>query len=214
MLVQGQPKTAAEYIQATSRVGRHAHRPGLVIVVLNVHRPRDRMHFEQFGHFHDTFYRAVEATSITPWSPRALDRSLAAVVVAIARHLDPTLTASSAVDALAAAPATRAAVIRHLVERAPADMPGGREALATLIEELLDDWIATAAERTAAGGRFTYEDRPHRLLHPPLDPSLDQLSPQHRRFQAGWSMRDVEPGVLVKPRGPDGERVSGAGDMA
>ncbi|WP_343526972.1 DISARM system helicase DrmA [Sphingomonas sp.] len=214
MLVQGQPKTAAEYIQATSRVGRNPSRPGLVIVVLNVHRPRDRMHFEQFGHFHDTFYRAVEATSVTPWSPRALDRSLAAVVVAIARHLDPALTAASAVDALANRPATRMAVVRHLVERAPAEIAGGREALAALIEGLLDDWITIAADQTAAGGRFTYEDRPHRLLHPPLDPSLDQLSAGHRRFQAGWSMRDVEPGVLVKPRGPGGERVSGAGDMA
>ena len=38
--------------------------------------------------------------------------------------------------------------------------------------------------------------------------------PEHRRFQAGWSMRDVEPGVRIKPRGPDGERVGGAGDMA
>jgi hypothetical protein len=63
MLVQGQPKTAAEYIQATSRVGRDHHRPGLVVAVLNLHKPRDRMHFEQFGNFHQTFYRAVEATS-------------------------------------------------------------------------------------------------------------------------------------------------------
>ena len=211
MLVQGQPKTAAEYIQATSRVGRNPARPGLVVVVLNVHRPRDRMHFEQFGHFHDTFYRAVEATSVTPWSPRALDRTLAAVVVAIARHLDPALTPASAVDALASLPATRAAVVRHLVERAP---PEVRETLAAQIEALLDDWIDIAAEQTAAGGRITYGDRPHRLLHPPLDPALDQLPPEHRRFQAGWSMRDVEPGVRIKPRGPDGERVGGAGDMA
>jgi hypothetical protein len=52
MVVQGQPKTAAEYIQATSRVGRHHERPGLVIAVLNLHKPRDRTHFEQFGQFH------------------------------------------------------------------------------------------------------------------------------------------------------------------
>lgn len=214
MLVQGQPKTAAEYIQATSRVGRNPARPGLVVVILNVHRPRDRMHFEQFGHFHDTFYRAVEATSVTPWSPRALDRSLAAVVVAIARHLDPALTPAGAVSALATAPATRAAVVRHLVDRAPADIEGGRDRLAATIAGLLDDWVAIAADQTAAGARFSYADRPQRLLHPPLDPALDNLAPAHRRFQAGWSMRDVEPGVLVKPRGPDGERVSGAGDMA
>jgi len=213
MLVQGQPKTAAEYIQATSRVGRNPLRPGLVVAVLNAHRARDRMHFEQFGHFHDTFYRAVEATSVTPWSPRALDRSLAAVVVAIARHLDPALTPSAAVDALGRSPATRAAVVRHLADRAPADVEGGRDRLAAAIETLLDDWVTIAADQTAAGGRFSYEDRPQRLLHPPLDPALGQLSPAHRRFQAGWSMRDVEPGVPVLPRGPDGERVA-AGDMA
>ena len=214
MLVQGQPKTAAEYIQATSRVGRNPARPGLVAVVLNVHRPRDRMHFEQFTHFHDTFYRAVEATSVTPWSARALDRSLAAVVVAIARHLDPSLTPSAAVAALANAPDTRAAVVAHLVERAPATIDGGRDRLAATVDGLLDDWMMLADEGTMAGGRFTYDDRPHRLLHPPLDPALSNLSPAHRRFQAGYSMRDVEPGVLVKPRGPNGERVSGAGDMA
>jgi hypothetical protein len=213
MLVQGQPKTAAEYIQATSRVGRNPARPGLVVVVLNVHRPRDRMHFEQFGPFHDTFYRAVEATSVTPWSPPALDRSLAAVVVAIARHLDPALTPADAVARLRDAPDTRAEVVRHLVERAPPDIEGGRDRLAATIATLLDDWIATADEQGATGGRFTYADRPHRLLHPPLDPALDQLRPGHARFQAGWSMRDVEPGVLIKPRGPDGERVAGAGDL-
>jgi len=212
MLVQGQPKTAAEYIQATSRVGRNPARPGLVVVVLNVHRPRDRMHFEQFGHFHDTFYRAVEATSVTPWSARALDRGLAAVVVAIARHLDPALTPSGAVTALERSPATRAAVVRHLVERAPADLPGGRERLAAQIEGLLDDWIAVAAAQTAAGVAFSYESRPHRLLHPPLAPELD-LDPAHRRFAAGWSMRDVEPGVLLRARGPAGERVAGARDL-
>ena len=93
MVVQGQPKTAAEYIQATSRVGRDHSRPGLVLAVLNVHKPRDRMHYEQFGQFHRTFYRAVEATSVTPWAARALDRALAAVVVAAARHVDASADA-------------------------------------------------------------------------------------------------------------------------
>ncbi|BCL39175.1 DISARM system helicase DrmA [Nostoc sp. MS1] len=76
MVVLGQPKTAAEYIQATSRVGRDEEKPGLVVTLLNIHRPRDRSHYERFFAWHSTFYRAVEATSVTPFSPRAIDRGV------------------------------------------------------------------------------------------------------------------------------------------
>ena len=119
MVVLGQPKTCAEYIQATSRVGRDPERPGLVVTVLNLHKPRDRAHYEQFGQYHRTFYRAVEATSVTPWAARALDRALAAVVVSIARHLDPDLTPERAVTELANRPEIRVRVREAILDRAP-----------------------------------------------------------------------------------------------
>ena len=92
MVVVGQPKTHSEYIQATSRVGRDDERPGLVVALLNIHKPRDRSHYERFRNYHETFYRSVEAASVTPFAARALDRGFAGAFVALARHGDPDLT--------------------------------------------------------------------------------------------------------------------------
>jgi hypothetical protein len=200
MLVQGQPKTAAEYIQATSRVGRRAERPGLVLTVLNVHKPRDRLHYEQFRQFHACFYRAVEATSVTPWAARALDRALAAVLVAMARHIDPALTHEVAVRSLADYPHVQVAVKQALMQRAPIEL---RTRLGDAIDSLLSDWARVVDDQVATGSRFYYAVGDQRLLHQPLEPALDRLLPEHRRFVAGRSMRDVESAVLLKPRDPD-----------
>ena len=101
MVVLSQPKTHAEYIQATSRVGRDARRPGLVVTLLNVHKPRDRSHYERFRHYHQTFYRSVEVSSVTPFSSRALDRGLAGALVGLARHAEAGLTPPAGVERLA-----------------------------------------------------------------------------------------------------------------
>jgi hypothetical protein len=74
MAVMGQPQSSAEYIQATSRVGRK--HPGLVVTMFNSARSRDRSHFENFIPFHQSVYRSVEATSATPFAARARDRGL------------------------------------------------------------------------------------------------------------------------------------------
>jgi hypothetical protein len=217
MLVQGQPKTAAEYIQATSRVGRDHNRPGLVIAVLNLHKPRDRMHFEQFSHFHRTFYRSVEATSVTPWAARALDRALAAVVVAIARHLDPSLTPEASARALSQRPALALQVRQAILDRAPiAAVVGGHDALGEMIDHLFESWRVTSEEQVANGGHFKYgEGRlPARLLHAPLDPGVPNLTEAHRLFTANRSMRDVEMNVVLEVRDPWGGSIANARDLA
>ena len=83
MVTCGQPKNTAEYIQATSRVGRN--HPGLVLTVYNWARPRDLSHYERFEHYHATFYQHVEPLSVTPFSSGALDRGLAALFVSLVR---------------------------------------------------------------------------------------------------------------------------------
>jgi hypothetical protein len=91
MLVVGQPKNTAEYIQASSRVGRDRGRPGLVVALGNWARPRDLAHFEQFRRYHERFYAEVEALSVTPFSVTSLERGLDGVLVSAARVLQAVI---------------------------------------------------------------------------------------------------------------------------
>src|SRR5262249_57293550 len=90
----GPPKTTSKSIQATSRVGRSRSGPGLVLTLFNWARPRDLSHYETFEHYHATFYKHVEALSVTPFSARALDRGLSGVLVALMRLREDRLNAN------------------------------------------------------------------------------------------------------------------------
>ena len=89
MLMVGQPKLTSEYIQASSRVGRNS--PGVVFVMYDGARSRDRSHYEQFKSYHESFYKYVEPTGATPFSKPARDRALHAVVITLMRYLNHDL---------------------------------------------------------------------------------------------------------------------------
>jgi len=91
MMIIGQPKGASEYIQASSRVGRDIEKPGLVVTNYNPFKPRDRSHFETFRQYHETIYRHVEPTSVTPFSLPVLERAIHALAVALIRCKEPSL---------------------------------------------------------------------------------------------------------------------------
>jgi len=85
MIVNGQPKTASEYIQASSRVGREG--PGIVFTFLAPTKNRDRSHYERFKSFHQAYYFYVESSSVTPFSAPALEKILPTVVIALMRGI-------------------------------------------------------------------------------------------------------------------------------
>ncbi len=85
MIVNGQPKTTAEYIQASSRIGRES--PGVVFAFLAPTKNRDRSHYEQFKAFHQAYYYYVESSSVTPFSGPALEKVLPTVFIALSRSL-------------------------------------------------------------------------------------------------------------------------------
>jgi hypothetical protein len=142
MLVNGQPKGIAEYIQATSRVGRR--HPGLVVALFNHAKARDRSHFETFRTWHQTLYRDVEATSVTPFASRARDRALHATLVALVRHLVPGMLDSP--DLSAASPKMVDDIVDGIVSRATAVDPT-EPAVAAELRQRVDAWL-TRAPRT------------------------------------------------------------------
>lgn len=146
MVVMGQPQTSSEYIQATSRVGRRM--PGLVVTVYNSGRSRDLSHYENFAAYHRTLYRHVEATGATPFAPRARDRALHAVLVALARHripeAGPSRAAGDAADWTDELEKLADAIVeRSLATRTSGDEPADDESPETIREELsglIDHW--------------------------------------------------------------------------
>ena len=202
MVVLGQPKTTAEYIQATSRVGRDDQRPGLVVTLLNVHRPRDRSHYERFEAFHGSFYRSVEVTSVTPFAPRAVDRGLAAITVSLARHGRPALTPPQQAIAVESERARLGFVADTIAARAEAhaslsqaEAESLRKKIRARIGDLLDAWTKIARSKQEVGAGLQYQEHeatgPH-LLYDPLDPELATLPAGERKFKAYRSLRDVE----------------------
>ena len=207
MVVAGQPKTTAEYIQATSRVGRSA--PGLVCTVFNWARARDLSHYENFGHYHATFYQHVEALSVTPFAARALDRGLTALLVSLVRLADDEYNANQKAEDVDRNSRQVKDAVEAIVRRAE-EVGGKKEAgdeVRAMLERRLDEWRARA-EGLSGGGRLGYRDRKDGvtkgLLSPPGPGEWDN-------FTCLNSLRDVEPTVnlVLSDGGLDDEAPAG-----
>jgi hypothetical protein len=201
MVVGGQPKTTSEYIQASSRVGRQFS--GLVVTCYNLRKPRDRSHFERFAAYHESFYRFVEAASLTPFSGPALDRGFAGALVAMARMSRPELTPPLGAMAIAAQRPAAEAALEALAERggrlAGAASDVVRQRLLQRGKNLLDAWealVQKAAGEAAARrcySRFDVDRQGKPLLFMAVDEERPEPGTDDAKFAAPTSMRDVEP---------------------
>jgi len=189
MVVNGQPKTTAEYIQASSRVGRPRDSAGLVVTLYNWTRPRDRSHYERFKAYHRTFYRFVESNSVTPFSGRARDRALSAVLVSMARMLLSNFETNDSAIQINSFEADVRRLAEAIHDRA--GLVDASEAADTKdhLDELIDQWLTMARKHSLVWVPHT--GRPVGLLR----------SPDQERGGGIWptpqSMREVDPPAPV-----------------
>lgn len=213
MLVVGQPRNTAEYIQASSRVGRDAARPGLVVTLGNWARPRDLAHFEQFRHYHETFYSQVEALSVTPFAPTSLDRGIDGVLVSAARVLQAAEVDGLSPERNAGKIASQRSAVEVLALRlrdriqAAAQSEDAAKRAHDLLVNKIDRWNERAQMATKMSRTLVYERTRDDDQFLPLI-----ISPENFRSVAGDahvapfvvanSMREVQPeiNILVSPQ--------------
>ena len=194
MAVNGQPKGTAEYIQATSRVGRSF--PGLVCTVLTWARPRDLSHYETFEHYHATFYKHVEAQSVTPFSPRAMDRGLTGAMLSLMRLENDVFSPNEGAGQLSTSNQVEMTdAINILAARAGnvAEDNARKQLAEAELKERADEW----AKEVSKGGRIlAYEKR-----GPEKDKTVALIKAPGLQAWDNWtvpmSMREVEPGVRL-----------------
>ncbi|MDQ1029728.1 hypothetical protein QF035_007310 [Streptomyces umbrinus] len=196
MLMQGQPKTTAEYIQATSRVGRHSV-PGLVVTFFNATRPRDRSHYEAFDVYHRSLYRHVEPTSVTPWSVPSRRRALHAALVILVRHRLGLTAENQAGLVLDHGPELEA-LAKELASRAEVCEPFAGEAVRKELADLIADWEDAAREARKDGRELYYRSQGKGQSN--LIKSFEQ---NYGLWETPNSMRNVDRECQVMVKGAD-----------
>jgi len=199
MVVAGQPKATAEYIQATSRVGRSY--PGLVCTVFNWARPRDLSHYETFEHYHATFYKHVEPLSVTPFSPGALQRGLAGLLVSLVRLRGIEFNPNHAASKVTTSHPVVQDAIETIARRAELIGDGRRtgDYCRAQLSSKADLWQAEAQNTT--GGRTLIYTESYGSDGPKKGTAVSLLSsPGVERwdeFTCLNSLREVEPSVKL-----------------
>lgn len=191
MLMNGQPKATAEYIQATSRVGRSTA-PGLVFGLFRSTKPRDRSHYENFRAYHSALYRHVEPTSVTPFSPPSRDRALHAALVILVRHRLGLAADAQAGEILQHIDEVRrlAGLLVDVVERVE---PRERSGAQRYLDHFIEDWI-DRAKRADRENKLLYY-RSNGKGHINL---IRQFNSKGDAWQTLGSMRNVDMESLIE----------------
>ncbi len=185
MSVIGQPKTIAQYIQITGRVGRDKNSPGLIVIIYSANKVRDRSHFERFRSFHERLYAQVEPLSLTPFSLPALLRGLHAIIAAYIRQTGSPRQAALPFPF----PQTEIDAFKEiLVARVKRVAPEMLSAFEAVFKRRINEWRRW--EKTQWTGNFATGEHADALLRP-FDSRGDESS-ETMSWPTPFSMRNVD----------------------
>ena len=194
MVVNGQPLTTAEYIQASSRIGR-ADVPGLVFANYYRHQARSLSHYENFRPYHESFYRFVEPTSVTPFTYQVRKRALHAALVIALRHGCDAWSDNDAAGKFDKDHPEVQAVVEALKRRCRAAAAETGEETATHLDRLVDEWADEAARSPKRGLQYHCRDKSQDSLLVSFEDALGG------RWKTLNSMRNVEDTAVLEAGG-------------
>jgi hypothetical protein len=158
-----------------------------------------------FEHYHETFYKHVEALSVTPFSARALDRGLSGILVALMRLSEQRLNADPKAGALQDTDPTMPDVMDRIVARAEHALgdPTSGHLVRQMLLERRDYWLNRVHHQI--DHRLGYKDATGGVVG-----LLQQPGPADwQLFTCLNSLRDVEGTVdLIIDQNPNGLRTT------
>ena len=186
MIFYGMPRQNAEYIQASSRVGR-SH-VGIVFNCLHPARERDQSHYTYFVKFHEFLGQLVEPVAINRWATKSIDRTLPGLFMAV--------------------------LLQILATRPNAGNPSdyyflNKGVKNKIIEGSLNanDFIPILEQAYQISGNTPREQRFRDRIHQQVQKFLDQIinAPANEKFVSGaiipkpmTSLRDVDEPIAIE----------------
>ena len=172
--------------------------PGLVFVNYYKTQARSLSHYENFKSYHNTFYRYVEPTSITPFTYQVRQRALHAALVIAIRHAGIGLLDNDGAENFDPGSGVVKKVIRSFKSRVKVASSNSDDVNKTLlhVDRLVSEWADIVARCNEEEVNLRYN---------PTDKSADALLVPYEdeaRVRGLWktlsSMRNVEKTGLFK----------------
>ncbi len=171
MLINGMPRNIAEYIQASSRIGRK--HDGVIFTLFNPNQARDKSYFENFNSFHQAYYKFVEPLSVTPFTENTIRKMLTTIFVAFMRNSVSGLTKNA--EAKYFIPEHAEPFKKYIRQRFGSNQ---------YLDDLLNDLIKSWTEKNQRVNNLTYKTL--------LKRTADDINPFDEIWLTMNSLRDID----------------------